>query len=185
MAYRKKVTAAAALVAVFSALVLFGPVGADVQSLVFGEWEEPEPSIESVEIVRAGCHDDVRGVAFSSSDGAWIGTVNGTSPHTELSAEIRLTSPDRADITTYRIEAETHNTTAPASGYGCDADAGAVRYRVEYDAPSPDGTKGSRVARYLDAEIVGCGGSTSGPEIGCARLMRDEAATYWSNTSGG
>ena len=60
------------------------------------DWEPPEPSVESVDIVRSGCHDNVRGMGVSSTNGTWIGTVNGTSPHTEVSAEIRLVSPERA-----------------------------------------------------------------------------------------
>jgi hypothetical protein len=146
-------------------------------------WEPPEPEIESVEVVSAGCHEDVRGMSMTSTDGTWMGTVNGTSPHTEISAEIRLTSPDRADVTTYRIDAETHNTSAPASGYDCDADEGAVRYRLRYDAPSPDETTGRRVTRYLNGELWGCGGSTSGPDLGCARIHQD-VPTQWSNGSG-
>ncbi|MFW5984388.1 MAG: hypothetical protein ACOCRA_04270 [Halobacteria archaeon] len=183
MEYSKEIVLAVLLVAFISGYVFFGAVLPTVASLVFGDdWEEPEPSIESVEVTRAGCHDDVRGKGMSSSDGTWIGTVNGTSPHTVVSAEIRHVSPDRADVTTYRLDVETHNTSVPAPDYDCDADEGAVRYEISYDAPSPDGATGHRIERYLNGELKGCGGSTSDPDIGCVPL-HEEAETHWSNVS--
>jgi len=144
------------------------------------DWDAPEPEIESVEVTSAGCHDDVRGMSMSSTNGTWISTVNGTSPHTVVSAEIRLVSPERAEITTYRIDSETHNTSAPAPDHDCSADEGAIVYEIEYDAPYDGTGTGLRVERYLDGELKGCGGSTSGPDLGCARLHED-VPTHWSN----
>ena len=178
MADRKVVVAFVATLTF--AFILFGPFPSGVESLVFGDvWEKPQPSIESVEVTRSGCHDDVPGMSMSSSDGTWISTVNDTSPHTEISAEIRLVSPDRADVTMYRLDVETHKMSAPE--YNC---SGAVRYEVQYDAPSPDDTTGLRVERYLNGELKGCGGSASGPDIGCDRLHED-VPTHWSNESDG
>lgn len=98
MAYSKEVAVATAFIAVFSMFLFFGPVASGFESVVFGDgWEEPEPSVESVEVAGSGCHEDVRGMSMSSTDGTWIGTVNGTFPHTQISAEIRLVSPGRAD----------------------------------------------------------------------------------------
>ena len=180
MEYNKKVAAATVLVAAFL-FVFFGPAFSGIGPSVFGDgWEEPEPTIETVKVDGSGCHDDIRGMSMTSSDGTWMGTVNATSPHTELSAQIRLVSPDRADVTAYRVDVETHNTSAPAPGYNCTADEGAVRYRLEYNAPYPDGTTGLRVTRYVDGELWGCGGSTSGPDLGCARMHAD-VPTHWSN----
>lgn len=154
-------------------------------ALVVGEdddWEPPEPEIESVELIRSGCHDDVRAIGASSTDGMWIRTINGTSPHTDVSAQIRLVSAERADVTAYRVDVETHNTSAPAPDHDCDGDGGAIVYRVEYDAPSDEAADGLRVERFLNGELVGCGGSTSDPELGCARLHED-VPTSWSNES--
>jgi hypothetical protein len=177
----RKVAVAAAFVAAFSALALFGLRAPGITPFVFGDgWEEPEPSVDSIEVLDAGCHDDIRGMSMTSSDGTWIGTVNATSPHTEVSAQIRLVSPDRADVTAYRVDVEAHNTSAPAPRYNCTADEGAVRYRLEYSAPYPDGATGLRVTRYVNGELWGCGGSTSGPELGCARMHADVPA-HWSN----
>ncbi|MDZ7688801.1 MAG: hypothetical protein U5J64_08805 [Halobacteriales archaeon] len=122
-------------------------------------------------------------MASSSTDGTWTGTVNGTSPRAVVSAEIRLVSPERADVTTYRVNAETHNTSAPAPEHDCSADDGVVVYEIEYDAPGDENADGRRIERYLDGELKGCGGSTSGPDIGCVRL-HEEVTTHWSNRSG-
>jgi len=155
-------------------IVLFAATG--------GDWEPPEPEIESVDVVESGCHDDVRKTASTSTGGAWTGTVNGTSPHTELSAEIRLTSSESADVVTYRVDIETHNTSVPAPEYDRSADEGAVVYKVEYETPYDDTAEGLRVERYRDGELKGCGGTTSDPELGCARLYED-VTTHWSNGS--
>lgn len=172
MLSRETVLIAAVLVAglVLVALVVDGDDG----------WEPPEPEIESVEVIRSGCHDNVRAMGASSTDGTWIRTVNGTSPHTELSAEIRLSSSDRAEETAYRVHAETHNTSEPTPEYDCDADEGAVVYEIEYDAPSDETADALRVERYLNDRLIGCGGV--GVHTGCERLHRD-VPTHWSNES--
>lgn len=175
MVSRNKIAVAVFGLAALVVIVFFSATG--------GDWKPPEPEIESIEVVRSGCHDDVRKVASSSTDGTWTGTVNGTSPHTVVSAEIRHVSPERADVTTYRLDVETHNTSAPAPEHDCSAGEGAIVYEVEYDAPSDENAEGRRVERYRDGELKGCGGSMSGPDIGCARLHED-VTTHWSNASG-
>lgn len=109
-------------------------VGVAIGALLVGglpglEESAPDPEIESVEVLDAGCHDDVRPWGMSSSDGIWVSTINNTSKHTEVSAQIRRTSPPDATVAAYRVQLETHNTTAESGE--CP---GRIVYRVEYDA---------------------------------------------------
>lgn len=175
MVSHNKIAVAAFGLAALVVIVFFSATG--------GDWDPPEPEIESVDVVESGCHEDIRARSASSPTDGWVGTVNETSPHTEVSAEIRLTSPDRADVITYRVDVETHNTSVPAPEYDCSEQEGAILYEVEYDAPYDETAEGLRVERYRDGELKGCGGSTSGPELGCPRLYED-ATTHWSNESG-
>jgi hypothetical protein len=137
----------------------------------------PAPEIESVEILDAGCHDDVRARAMSSSDGIWIGTINDTSKHTDVSAQIRRTSPPDASVAAYRVHLQTHNTTA-----GSGECPGKIIYRVEYDAPYLDAADARRTERYVNGKFHACGGSTSGPETGCDALRENRPAHYSNGT---
>ena len=139
------------------------------------EAEPPVPEIESVTILDAGCHEDVHPRARSSSAGVWEGTINDTSRHTEVSAQIRRTSSPDATVAAYRVFLETHNTTVPSGE--CP---GRIVYRVEYDAPYPDAADAMRTERYVDDEFRGCGSVTSGPETGCHGL-HEERPTHYSN----
>ncbi len=153
-------------------LVGFDPFGPDRPM--------PEPEVTALEITDQGCRSEIRD--FSSSrngpNGTFVdaGTVDTESPVEKLSARIRRTSPDDAAITTYRVDVRTH--TANSTDASCP---GRFAYRIEYRAPS--GPTGNRAALYLDGEIRGCGGGTSGADIGCHRLMDDDVRTYWSNAS--
>lgn len=165
-------------------LLLMGAlaVGIVIGAVVVGglptsEEPPPEPEIESVDVLDAGCHDDVRSRALSSSDGTWISTVNNTSTHTEVSAQIRRTSPPGATVATYRVYLETHNTTVESGE--CP---GRIVYRVEYNAPNPDAAAAMRTERYVDSEFHACGGSTSGPEIGCGTLHEERPTDYSNGT---
>jgi len=139
------------------------------------EESPPDPEIESVEVLDAGCHDDVRSRAMSSSDGIWVSTINNTSKDTEVSAQIRRTSPPDATVAAYRVDLETHNTTIES-----DECPGKIVYRVEYDAPYPDAADAMRTERYVDGEFHTCGSSSSGPEAGCVSLY-EERPTHYSN----
>ncbi|WP_336326416.1 hypothetical protein [Halovenus sp. HT40] len=135
----------------------------------------PDPEIESVEIVEAGCHDDVRPRSGGSTDGWWVGTINNTSTHTEVSAQIRRVSPPGATVADYRVHAETHNTTIESGE--CP---GRIVYRVEYDAPHLDAAEVMRMEEYLNGELKSCGSSSSGPDAGCATL-HESRPTHYSN----
>jgi hypothetical protein len=135
----------------------------------------PDPQIESVEILSAGCHDDVRPQSASSTDGWWIETVNNTSKHTEVSAQIRRVSPPGAMVTDYRVHAETHNTTIESGE--CP---GRIVYRIEYDAPHLDAAEAMRMEGYLNGELQSCGSSSSGPDAGCTALY-EHRPTHYSN----
>lgn len=137
----------------------------------------PDPEIESIEVLDAGCHDDVRPWGMSSSDGTWVSTINNTSKHTEVSAQVRRTSPPDATVVAYRVQLETHNTTVESGE--CP---GRIVYRVEYDAPYPDAADAMRTERYVDGEFHTCGGSTSGPETGCVALHKDRPTRYSNGT---
>ncbi|AFZ73230.1 hypothetical protein [Natronobacterium gregoryi] len=137
----------------------------------------PDPEIESVEIVDSGCHEDVRAYSKSSSSGVWVGTINETSKHTEVSAQIRRTSPEDATVAEYRVHVETHNATIES-----DECPGQTRYRIEYDTPYPDAADALRTERYLDGELRGCGFSTSGPDAGCLQLREDRPVHYSNGT---
>lgn len=157
-------------------------VGVAVGALLVGglpglEESAPAPEIESVEVLDAGCHDDVRPWGMSSSDGIWVSTINNTSKHTEVSAQIRRTSPSGATVAAYRVNLATHNTTAESGE--CP---GRIVYRVEYDAPYPDAADAMRTERYVDGEFHTCGGSTSGPETGCVALHEDRPTHYSNGT---
>ena len=141
------------------------------------EESPPDPEIESVEVLDAGCHDDVRPRGMSSSDGVWVSTINNTSKHTEVSAQIRRTSPPGATVAAYRVHLETHNTTVESGE--CP---GRIVYRVEYDAPYPDAADAMRTERYVDGEFHTCGSSTSGPETGCVALHEDRPTHYSNGT---
>ncbi len=148
-----------------------------VGGLPISEESPPDPEIESVEVLDAGCYDDVRPRAMSSSDGTWVSTINNTSKHTEVSAQIRRTSPPDATVATYRVDLETHNATAESGE--CP---GQIVYRVEYDAPYPDAADAMRTERYVDGEFHTCGGSSSGPETGCAALHEERPIHYSNGT---
>lgn len=141
------------------------------------EESPPDPEIESVEVLDAGCHDDVQPWGMSSSDGVSVSTINNTSKHTEVSAQIRRTSPPDATVAAYRVDLETHNTTVE------DGECpGRIVYRVEYDTPYPDAADAMRTERYVDGEFHTCGSSTSGPETGCVALHEDRPTHYSNGT---
>ena len=142
-----------------------------------GDWSEPTPEITSLEITDRGCYDEVRGFAMSSTGGVYAGVINDTSPETELSAEIRRTSPERADVTTYHLDMWTHE--PETANEPCP---GAIAYRVEYDAPYDETASGLRQLQSIDGELRSCGGSTSGPDLGCVEPM-DDTDTHWTNRS--
>ncbi|MEA1932708.1 MAG: hypothetical protein U9O06_14330 [Euryarchaeota archaeon] len=157
-------------------------VGVAIGALLVGglptsEESPPDPEIESVEILDAGCHNEVRSWAMSSSDGVWVSTINNTAKQTAVSAQIRRTSPPDATVATYRLSLETHNTTVES-----DECPGRIVYRVEYDAPYPDAADAMRTERYVDGEFHACGSSTSGPEPGCAALYEDRPTQYSNGT---
>ncbi|WP_216086538.1 hypothetical protein [Halovivax ruber] len=160
-----------ALVAVLATLLVVG-------ELPLGDGgDPPEPRIESVSVVDAGCHDEVRGRAASSTGGLWVGTINETSVDTDVSAEIRRATRPEATVAAYRVHLETHNTTA-----GNESCPGKIVFRVEYDTPYPDAADAMRVERYIDGRFQACGGSSSGPDTGCLRLYEDRPV-HWSNGS--
>lgn len=172
------------LEAVDTRLLLVGALvaGVAVGALLVGgvpalEESPPDPEIESVEVLDSGCHDDVRARGMSSSDGIWVSTINNTSKHTEVSAQIRRTSPPDATVAAYRVHLETHNTTVESGE--CP---GRIVYRVEYDAPYPDAADAMRWERYVDGEFHTCGSSTSGPETGCVALHEDRPTHYSNGT---
>jgi len=157
-------------------------VGIAIGALVVGgvpalEESPPDPEIESVDVLSAGCHDDVRPRGMSSSDGVWVSTINNTSAHTEVSAQIRRTSPPDGTVAAYRVDLETHNTTVES-----DECHGRIVYRVEFDVPYPDAADAMRTERYVDGELRGCGSSSSGPETGCVALHEDRPAHYSNGT---
>ncbi|MFC3958885.1 hypothetical protein [Halovivax cerinus] len=160
-----------ALVAVLATLVVVGavPLG--------DSGDPPEPRIESVSVVDAGCHDEVRGRSVSSSGGLWVGTINETSVDTVVSAEIHRASRPEATVAAYRVQLETHNTSV-----GTESCPGRIVYRVEYDAPSPDAADAVRVERYIDGRFQACGWTSSGPDTGCLQLYEDRPV-HWSNGS--
>lgn len=165
-------------------LLLVGALAAGVAigALLVGgvpasEEPPPDPEIKTVEVLDAGCHDDVRPWAMSSSDGIWVSTINNTSKHTEVSAQIRRTSSPDATVAAYRVQLETHNTTVEPGE--CP---GRIVYSVEYDAPYPDAADAMRTERYVDGEFHTCGGSTSGPETGCVALHEDRPTHYSNGT---
>jgi len=148
-----------------------------VGGLPTSEESPPDPEIESIEVLDADCHNEVRSRAMSSSDGIWVSTINNTSKHTEVSAQIRRTSPPDATVAAYRLNLETHNTTIES-----DECPGRIVYRVEYDAPYPDAADAMRTERYVDGEFHACGSSTSGPEPGCITLYEDRPTRYSNGT---
>lgn len=148
-----------------------------VGGLSFLDDSPPDPEIESVEIVESGCHEDVPAYGKSSSSGVWVSTINETSKHTEVSAQIRRTSPEDATVAAYRLHVETHNATLES-----DECPGQIVYRVEYDTPYPDAADALRTERYLDGEFHGCGYSTSGPETGCLALHEERPVHYSNGT---
>ena len=161
-----------------SALVAGVAIGALVVGGVPALEESPsDPKIESVEVLDAGCHDDVRPWGMSSSDGTWVSTINNTSKHTEVSAQIRRTSPPDATVAAYRVDLETHNKTVESSE--CP---GRIVYRVEYDTPYPDAADAMRTERYVDGEFHTCGSSSSGPDTGCVALHEDRPTHYSNGT---
>ena len=170
--------------AVDTRLLLVGALAAGVAigALVVGGFpasgeSPPDPEIESVEVLDAGCHDEVRPWGMSSSDGIWVSTINNTSKHTEVSAQIRRSSPPDATVAAYRVNLETHNTTVES-----DECPGRIVYRVEYDAPYPDAADAMRTERYVDGEFHTCGSSSSGPETGCLALHEDRPTHYSNGT---
>ncbi|MES3162278.1 MAG: hypothetical protein PPP55_12035 [Halorubrum sp.] len=161
------------LVATLAAGVAIGALWVGGFSL-FDE-SPPDPEIESVAVIESGCHDDVRSRAMSSSDGAYVSTINDTSKHTEVSAQIRRTSRPDATVATYRLHLRTHNATAEAGE--CP---GKIVYRVEFDAPYPDAADAMRTERWVNGEFSTCSSSSSGPETWC-RELHEERPTHYSN----
>ena len=174
--------------ALLLAVVLVAAVGgmALVGAGPFQDDPDPDrpPEIQSFEITDRGCQDEVRDFASSNSagdgDGVDAGTIDTASPETELSAEIRRTSPESAEIITYRVDLRTHD---PVDAN--ESCPGRIAYRIEYDAPSGAGATGHRVALGVDGRIKSCGGSTSGPELGCHRLMSETTTRYTNESDAG
>ncbi|MCU4752451.1 hypothetical protein OB919_10705 [Halobacteria archaeon AArc-curdl1] len=170
------------------ALLVLAAVGVAlvVSSATLFDHEEPrDPEIESVSIIESGCYDDVRARAMSSSDGTVIGTLNDTSPDTEIGAAIRRTSRSEATVATYRVdiytdEPETHGVVSDETSEDGETCPGRIVYRVEYAAPYPDAADALRVERYIDNSFSTCSSSSSGPDTGCLLLYEDQP-THWSN----
>lgn len=145
------------------------------------ETAPPEPEITTIEVTDRGCDADLResGSTGGGGNGPYYttGTIPVDSQAVNLSAQIQRTSPEDADVRTYRVDVRTHapaNTTTTS----CQPE---IAYRVEYTAPS--GSVGIRHAVFVDGHVEGCGGSTSGPDVGCDRLMAQDVPTDWSNAS--
>lgn len=173
------------LALVFFALATVGAAIFVSSGLLFGHDEPPDPEIDSVSIVDSGCYDDVRARAMSSSGGTVVGTLNDTSPDTEIGAKIRRTSRSDATVATYRVDVYTNEPEVGGEvSNGADEDGetcpGRIVYRVEYSAPYPDAADAMRVERYIDNSFSACSSSSSGPDTGCMLLYEDRP-THWSN----
>lgn len=128
---------------------------------------EPTAEINSLTVTDRGCRGDIRSFASSKSGtsgtNVYRGVVETASPDAELTAKVALTSPENADIVTYRavvrsIKPSNRTTTCK----------GEIAYRSEIDAPS--GVAGKRVAVYLNGRIAHCSAGSNGPNPGCDRL---------------
>ena len=145
------------------------------------ETPPPEPEITTIDVTDRGCDADLREFAASGDEGNGSSYATGTilvdSQAANLSARIHRTSPDDADVRTYRVDVDTHSP-ANATTASCQPE---IAYRVEFTAPS--GPVGNRHALIVDGQVKSCGGATSGPDIGCDRLMAQYVPTAWSNAS--
>lgn len=128
---------------------------------------EPTPEVNSLAVTDRGCRGEIRSFAASKSGAGgtnvYRGVVETASPDAQLTAKVARTSPENADIVTYRAVVRTIE---PSNGtMSCK---GEIAYRLEINAPS--GVTGKRVAVYLNGRIAHCSAGSNGPSPGCHRL---------------
>ena len=128
---------------------------------------EPIPEVDSLTVTDRGCRGEIRSFAASKSGAGgtnvYRGVVETASPDAELTAKVARTSPENADVVTYRAVVRTIE---PSNG--TTACKGAVAYRLAIDAPG--GVTGKRVAVYLNGRIAHFSAGSNGPNPGCNRL---------------
>jgi hypothetical protein len=128
---------------------------------------EPTPEVGSLAVTDRGCRGEIRSFAASKSGAGgtnvYRGVVETASPDAELTAKVALTSPENADIVTYRAIVRTIE---PSNG--TTSCKGEIAYRLEIDAPG--GVTGKRVAVYLNGRIAHCSAGSNGLNPGCYRL---------------
>lgn len=143
---------------------------------------EPTPTVETLEITDRGCRGELRefGHSRNGPNGTYVseGIIDAASPVAGLSATALRTSPENAEVLTYRVDVRTHE---PANATTDCEDGGEVAYRLVANAP--DGLAGERLAVYVDGRIASCGGGTYGPNTGCGRLMTSDSRSPAATTN--
>lgn len=142
---------------------------------------EPAPEVQSLTITDRGCRGEISDFAGTSNGpgGKYVfeGVTNTSTPAAALTAKAVRTSAENAEVITYRVDLQTHNSTNASQS--C---SGEIAYRLVVNAPS--GPTGSRVGLYLDGQMISCGGGTSGSEIGCYRLSKYDERPPNASTNG-
>ncbi|MFC6723391.1 hypothetical protein ACFQE1_03075 [Halobium palmae] len=180
------------LVAVLVAVAVGAVVGPSVNALPgFADHTGPsEMRVTSFERLDAGCEEQVGEYVGGSTGGgeysrtAFIGTAGADA---NLSASVRRTSPDGADLSTFRVDVDSHHD-GPANAT-CET---GVLYRIVLEPHGgtdegllPD-AHGTEVLWFADGKLTGCSASLTSPlESTCDGVDRDEPQRTWANATGG
>jgi len=148
-----------------------------------------EASVTSLERVESGCAETVatRGsTSISGGNYEQVGFVETARTDADLSARVERTSPEGADLSTFRVHVDSH-----AAGPANDTCETGVLYRitVETSGGSPAGflpdAHGTRVLWLENGAVDGCSSSITSPlDAECDRFMTDSVDRTWANATG-
>ena len=149
-----------------------------------------EASVTSLERVEAGCAEQVatRGsTSLSGGDYEKVTFIETARTDADLSARVERTSPLGADLSTFRVQVDSH-TEGPANG-SCET---GVLYRIEIETSggSPEGllpdAHGTRVLWIQNGAVDGCSSSTTSPlDAECNRFVSGPVDRTWANATSG
>ena len=181
------------LVSLLFGLALTGGEPGTVNALPgFSDHTGPtEIAVVSFERLDSGCEDDVAtysGGSVSGGNYSQVTFIETGDPDANLSAWAERTSPQGADLSTFRVHVESRDGTGERTDDSCET---GVQYRIEVatSGGSPEGVlpdaHGTRILWLENGEYAGCSVSVTSPLRGdCRRFTDDESPVReWANAT--
>lgn len=147
-------------------------------------------TVTSFERLGSGCENVVgRYSGGSTGNGSYsqIGFIETGDPNADLSARVERTSPDGADLSTFRVSVESHSEARTVENTSCTL---GVQYRIELvpSGGSPEGllpdAHGVQIRWLENGEYAGCTASLTSPlRSTCPGVEDDEPKRTWANAT--